>query len=261
MTLKDEDEIIEAFFDIYNEYLDLQYVIELCQPYWDLENGRMLIDDLLRVAMQVGLKGEALVSTYDILSSPKVLGRMGDGIAQLADKISQINWPPHMQTISQIYGKDISEYISTALLSPESKLHTEGFDGREWDIARLGARKYLTVRNSLTKEWNGAHVVWEDGQVKSISVYDNDSPVFTVYVYGGGVLEAYQRRPPVSFEIETENPADESAMDDNSESSDAAWGTVLAGTVGGLVLASLLGSSKKNSSKSIEQKEHSRVVR
>jgi hypothetical protein len=245
-----ESAVIDSFFDIYGKYLEIQHVIELCRPYFELPNGKDLVDDLLRIAMEYGLIGERLMSEYpDILTSPEILERMGDGICELADRVASIQWPPHMRIHNSVLNNPFSDYVMSALISSTNQIHQNGFDSREWFLINRDDTPHhteLICRNKDTREWNGAHVLWENGQVRQIGLYENDSPLFIIYVYSDGMHEVVRGKPPVAIEL-----SEELDHSDKNEQSDSGWGTVLAGTVGGLLLSSWLKNHQRHSRKDI----------
>lgn len=229
-----ETEIVEAFFDLYNTYLEMQYVMELCKPYFEIPHGREIVNDLIRISLHYGSRIEEIISlNKDLLMSEIVVDRVSNSIVELADKLSKIPWPDHVQIYNNTIDDEFSEYITSALIDAAE---ISGFDGREWYYNRtISDRKEIICRTRETRERNGAYISFDDENVRQIVLFENDVPIFTIHVYNDGSHEVVRGKAPIEIPVEQEQPSEY-----KNDRSDVTWGAVIAGAVGGLMLSSLL---------------------
>ena len=238
MSTSDEETITQSFFDFFDKYMNLQYVVEACAPYFSLPYGKLLVDDLLRIAMEYGMRGELLMDEYAAtLTQPEPLNRMADGIGKLSDKIGRLTPSAAMKIHSDIHSKEFHEYVSNVLISPSLDFHRLGFEGREWYVDSHGD---ITCRTQGTRELNGAHIAWgDDLRPDKVSYFVNDTAVLVIYIDRSGAVEVFKTEAPVEVQI-----ADSEELDDKIVRSEVSWPTVLAGTALGLLVTSLLKPNK-----------------
>ena len=248
----DDDYIVESFFDLYRVYMELQYIIELCKPYFELPSGRKIIDDLIHISRDYSSRIELIVNNNrDALLSESTIDIVSSSITNLADKFAKIPWPEHVRIYNDTIDAEFAEYVTSALISTEPPWQ---FEGREWSFVSTSKypskRKELICKSSSTREWNGAHIVLDDDKVSKICLFENDTSTFTVHVYNDGIHEIIHSKSPVEVAAEVEVT---SQPDNKNNKSDVPWGAVIAGTVGGLLLSSILKTSKTSK---VALKEH-----
>jgi len=238
------NDIIDAFFDLFDKYLELQYAIEVCRPHFSSSNGRLMIDDLLRLSMFYSAAGDRLLGEYaDILTSESSVNMMANRIAALAKRIECIQWSENSNAYDRTADKEFSSYVTDALISPNE--HDFGEDGREWFVEHnmSANNKELICRTVNSKEWNGVYIEFNGDKSERIGYYINDTPVLLMYVNDDGLWSSLHRNDPVELNVAIEG-YDGPHNIKNVESA-VSWVAVLAGVAGGALLSAML-KSKDN---------------
>lgn len=237
--------IMKIYLENFDKYMDIIYAIELCRPYFHLEYGKLLVDDLIRIAMDFSIICDGMVMrNEELLTGTACANSMAERISKFGDMMLAIPWSQEIKDFNNISTSDFTDYISSKLMdvSVENCWSNLNATNRaiDWNESQRQFSKSVACVDGTSGARNGACVTWNSGEVDTVSYHINDSMAFMVRVHPGNVEVLQIQRPPVVEKTTT---------------SDLSWSAILAGVVGGVIASSVL--KKKVAKTTVVEKETS----